>query len=118
MPTLIRLVLLAVAFAAGTRMFGWWAVPTIAALWGLIARGAPGSAVAAAMAAVLAWSGLLGFDALSGRVGALLARIGPLFTLPGVVLIGVTLLLAALLAWSAAATFGGLMPRPRERMSS
>ena len=107
MPRVIRLVLLTVAFIVGTWVFGWWAIPAIALLWGLIARGASGSALTAAVAAVLAWAALLGLDAVDGRFGVLLARIAPVFTLPGIALVGVTLLLAALLAWSAAAFAGG-----------
>lgn len=111
MPTIIRLILLALAFGAGTWAFGWWAVPAVAALWGLIARGANGSAVTAAVAAVLAWGAVLGFDAVGGRLGVLLARVAPLFTVPALALVGAALALAALLAWSAAATAGGLVRR-------
>lgn len=113
MPALIRIVLLMLAFTAGTWVFGWWAIPAIAAVWGLIARGANGSALTAALAAVLAWGAVLGYDALGGRLGVLLARIAPLFTLPALVLVVVTLVLAALLAWSSAATTGALVRRER-----
>ena len=111
MPRLIRIVLLTAAFLMGTWVFGWWAIPAIGLLWGVLARGTSGSAVTAAVAAVLAWAALLGLDAIDGRFGALLARIAPVFTLPGIALVGVTLLLAALLAWSAAAFAGALVRR-------
>jgi hypothetical protein len=103
MWTLLRVAMLAVAFGAGTWTFGWWAVPVIALAWGVFARGSRGSAAAAAVGAAVGWAALLGFVALDGRVGVLLSRVAPVLSLPGVALVAVTLLFAALVAWTGSA---------------
>ncbi len=63
---LLRLALLTVAFGLGTYAFGWWAVPAIAVVWGLINPGAPRVAARAAVAALLAWVLLLFVPQLFG----------------------------------------------------
>lgn len=108
----LRLFFLAAAFGLGTWVFGWWAVPAIGAAWGLLARGAPGSALAAGVGALLAWAALLGLTAAGGHLGVLLDRVAPLVSLPGIAVVAVTLLLAALLALLAAA-FTGALAAPR-----
>ena len=35
--TLLQILLLSVAFALATVIMGWWAVPALAVLWGLLA---------------------------------------------------------------------------------
>lgn len=111
---LLRFLLLACAFALGTWTFGWWAVPIIGAIWGLFARGSAGSGLTAGVAAALGWGALLGFDAVGGRLVPLLSRLAPMFALPGFVLLLVTLVLAAMLAWLAAGVTGALAaPRVR-----
>lgn len=100
---LLRLALLALAFAAGTTWLGWGAVPFLGAVWGVIAWRARDAAWSAAMGAVLGWGALLLWAAASGPVGVLAQRVGGIFGLPGSVLVLVTLIYAAALAWSAAA---------------
>jgi hypothetical protein len=56
-----------------------------------------------ALSAIVAWAALLLFDATSGRFGALASAVGGVMRVPAVAVIVVTLLFAALLAWSAAA---------------
>ena len=46
---------LAAAFALATR-FGWWAVPVVAALWGVMRPAVNAPAVTAALAAASAWA--------------------------------------------------------------
>lgn len=56
---LLRIVLLALAFGLGTYAFGWWAVPTIGLVWGVMSGAAARGAVRAGIAAALAWIVLL-----------------------------------------------------------
>ena len=50
MRRLVRLLLLTAAIVVGTAAFGWWAVPVIAACWGVIAKRQRGAALAAGLA--------------------------------------------------------------------
>lgn len=98
----LRLALLALAFAAGTAWLGWWAVPFLGAVWGVIAWRVSDAAWTAAVAAVVAWGGLLLWTAARGPVGVLAERVGGVLGLPAAALVAVTLLYAAALAWSSA----------------
>ena len=99
---LVKAVLLAEAFAVATFGLGWWTVPVIAALYG-IASTNPYRARTAALCAVGGWATLLLLDAIKGPVSAMASRLGGVMGLPGVVLLLITLIFPALLAWSAAA---------------
>lgn len=61
---LLRLALLALAFALGTYAFGWWAVPAVAFAWGAMSGAARRVAVRAGVAAAVAWALLLLVQAL------------------------------------------------------
>jgi hypothetical protein len=100
---------LTAAFALATRL-GWWAVPAAAMLWGALRPRIESPAGTAALAAAVAWGGwlLAGWLAYPTEFAALTARLGGVMNLPVPVLILLTLLLAALLAWSAAALAGTL----------
>jgi hypothetical protein len=98
----LRVLLLATSFAIGTWVLGWWAIPLFAAVAGLLARHAPGQAMAAGVAAAIAWGVLLAWSALSGSVWSLAGQAGGAVGVSGVVLIILTLLFPALLAWLAA----------------
>jgi hypothetical protein len=98
----IRLVLLAAAMAVATAAFGWWAVPVIAALWGLIARRQRGTALAAGFAGMLAWAALLALDAVRGPMGPLAQSLGGLLSVKAIAVYAVTLALPGLLAVTAA----------------
>jgi hypothetical protein len=56
---LLRVALLALAFALGTYAFGWWAVPAVAFVWGAMSGAVRRVAVRAGGAATLAWALLL-----------------------------------------------------------
>ena len=99
----LRVLLLAAAFAIGTWVLGWWAIPLFAAVAGVLARHAPGQAMAAGVAAAVAWAALLAWSALHGAVWSFASQVGGAIGLSGVVLIVVTLVFPALLAWLAAA---------------
>lgn len=102
---ILRAVLLAAAMAVGTWSLGWWAVPFVGAVWGVLQRGRPRFAESFA-AAALAWTALLTFDAAHAAFGRLSTVLGGVFTVPGGVLVIVTVLYAALLAGCAAQVAG------------
>jgi hypothetical protein len=98
----LRVFLLAAAFGIGTWVLGWWAVPLFAAAAGVIARHAPGQAAAAGIAAAVAWGGLLVWSALRGSVLSFAAQAGGAMGVSGLVLIVLTIVFPALVAWLAA----------------
>jgi hypothetical protein len=104
---LLSFLALLVAFALAAR-FGWWALPIVGALWGAMVPRVPAPAGTAALAAASAWGAwlLLDWVADQNAFASLAGRLGGVMNLPPVVLILITLLLAALLAWSAAALAG------------
>jgi hypothetical protein len=102
MRSFVKVVLLAEVFAVATYAFGWWTVPVIAALWALLSRDDKPARVSA-MCAAIGWGTLLVLDAVKGPVAEMAARLGGVMRIPAFVLILLTLIFPALLAWSAAA---------------
>jgi len=100
---------LAAAFALASWL-GWWAVPAVAALWGLLRPGTWRPMLSAALAASLGWGFWLVLDATQGHggLGRLGTRVGHVMHAPFPALLLGTLLFAGLLAWSAAALSCGL----------
>lgn len=94
----------AVATAGLTWLVGWWGVPLVGVAAGVVARGTRRVGVWTALGAALGWLVLLAADAAIGpaALARLTSDLGGVFRVPGVVLVLVTLLFAALLAWSAA----------------
>lgn len=100
----LSFLLLAAAFFLATWL-GWWAVPLVGLVWGWLRPAVPRPLLTALLAALLAWAGWLLVDLLSdssafARLGS---RLGGVFPLPPAALLALTLLLAGLLAWTAAA---------------
>jgi hypothetical protein len=102
MMQLLRLALLAAAFAVATFVAGWWAVPVVAACYAAITLNQRGSAVASGFAAMFGWTALLILDAAQGPVGTLAAELGGILRLKPVGVYGVTIAFPGLLAVSAA----------------
>lgn len=98
-----------VGFGAGTVLAGWWALPVLAALLALVRL----PAWQAASAALLAWMALLLRNAAAAPLLPYADRLGGLFGFPGFAILLMTLLFAALLAWSAAAVVDSLKPGGR-----
>lgn len=98
----------AVAMAALTWVGGWMTVPLFALAAAFGDRRRLVSPWTAALAAALAWSALLLFDAGGGRMSALSAALGGVMRVPGAVLALVTVAFVSLLAWSAAVVGGAL----------
>ena len=108
MGAILMILLLALEFAFGTAIFGWWTVPLLAALYALLSR-SPWAGLRSATGGILAWAGLLAWYRVRGYPVDLLApRLAGAMQLPTWGLVMLTLLLPALLAGSAAALTSGL----------
>ena len=109
----------AALMAAGTRLLGWWTVPILGALAPLVAAAASGErraprqgrsvARGAALAAALGWAALLAWAAVGPQFGTVAGLVGSLLRAPWPAVALVTLLLPAVLAWSAAALAEGAL---------
>ena len=97
------LTIVAAVLVVSTWVAGWWGVPLVAVVVGVALSARRGISGLTALAAVIAWSVLILLDGASGRFGALARVVGGALTLPAPALLIVTLLFAALLAWSGAA---------------
>ena len=97
--TTVRAMLLAAVFALGCFALGWWSAAAIGVLWGWLGgdRGRH-SALMAGIGAATGWSFLLGWTALVGEAGALLATMAALFGVPGLLIPIVTVTIGTLLA--------------------
>ena len=106
--------MLLAAFVVGTAIAGWVGVPVIALIWGVVARRRdmryPG-AVAVGIAAGGSWALLLAWTAARGPLFRLASTLGALVGVPGALLVIVTLLFPALLAWSAVTLVQGVGTR-------
>ena len=101
MRTSIRFVWTAVIFALATWLAPWPVIPVVAALLVLVGP-LVFRPVVLACAAAAAWGGILGWTALRAPLGRLSAELGGIFHAPGGVLIALSMVLAAGLAWGGA----------------
>lgn len=109
----VKVVLLAEAFAVATFGLGWWSVPIVAVIWAVISRDENRARIAALCAAG-GWATLLLLDIAKGPVVMMGSQLASVMNLPAAVLYLLTLLFPALLAWSAAE----LIPAFRRRADS
>lgn len=86
----------------GAWLIGWWIVPLAALAVSVVWWQRPDIAQQTMWGAVAGWLVLLLVDSLHGRTWALARAAGGALYLPWGLLIPVTLLFAALLAWSTA----------------
>ena len=100
-----------------TWLLGWWGVVIAALVAGALLQ-RRGAAWLVALAAVVAWGALLAANALGGRFSALAASIGGVLRVPAAMLMVVTLLFGALLAWSAAVVGGEIGRLARTKRQS
>ena len=113
------LLLWAALMAAGTRLLGWWTVPVLGALAPLVAAATGGEpwaprhgrsvARGAALAAVLGWAALLVWAGTGPQFETVTGLVRTLLKVPWPAVALLTLLLPALLAWSAAALSEGVL---------
>ena len=111
MRSLVKVLLLSELFAVATYAFGWWTVPIIGAIWALVSHDAR-RAMIAALCAAIGWGSLLLLDTIKGPVGEMANRLGGVMRVPAVVLILLTLIFPALLAWCSAALVESFRGRP------
>lgn len=104
MRAFLRQALLVVAFGLGTYAFGWWAVPAIGVLWGLINPAGRHAALRAGMAAVASWAMLLLVPAIVGApLASFAAQLAGAMRVPEWALVAVELAFPFAVAWGAAA---------------
>lgn len=102
----IQVGLLGLAFSCATALFGWWAVPCLAAFWGLYDRPRNRPALIASAAAGLGWALILIWAATQGPLLQLSSRASEVLSAPGPTLMLLTLMLPMVLGWSAGALGG------------
>lgn len=98
---MIFVVIVALAIAASTWLGGWWAVVVVALVAGFLHSEEPKTPWRVGLAGILGWSLLLVVDA-RGAFGRLATVLGGAMSIPSPALLLMTVLFAALLAWSAA----------------
>jgi hypothetical protein len=111
---MILLLVVVLAMTVLTWLAGWWGVVLVALVAGYAYRDARGSAWRIALAALVAWALLLALDVLMGPFGRISTILASAVSIPAAAIVLATLLLPALLAWSAAtvaAELGRLTPR-------
>jgi len=104
----------ALAIAATTWIVGWWGVAVVGLVAGALLWRRRAIVWSIALAASVAWGALLLLDASSARFGALASSLAGVMRVPAPAIVIVTLLFAALLAWSAA-VIGSEMGRVSRR---
>jgi hypothetical protein len=110
---MIPLLVVVLAMTVVTWLAGWWGVVLVALVAGYAYRDERGSAWRIALAALVAWALLLALDALMGPFGRMSTVLASAVSIPVAAIALATLLLPALLAWSAAtvaAELGRLAP--------
>lgn len=99
----LRVIILALVIALGTVVLSWWAVPLVAAGYGVLMRRSPLPGLTAAGGGTLAWGGYLGLAMLGGApVGSFAASLAASMQLPGWAPLTATLVYPAVLAGLAA----------------
>ena len=99
---MIALLATALAVALRTWSLGWWGVIVAALVAGAVLSRRRGVVWLVALAAITAWGALILVDSLGGRFATLASSIAGVMRLSPAILVIVTLLFGALLAWSAA----------------
>lgn len=105
----VRALVVGTVIALATIAGGWSGVPLAAFLWGAWRRREADAAPVAGIGAILAWGGLLVWQATLGPVMRVADRLAGVFGAPGPVLVLASLVLAFGLAWSAAEVGSGAM---------
>jgi hypothetical protein len=100
-----------ILFIAGEFVVGWWALPAVALVLGLIAARRTGGVAMITGAAVLAWGLLFAWNAMHGNLGGFMSGLaGSMKVKPGQLYSAITIIPAAL-AGLAARLGAGLIPQ-------
>ncbi|MDX2191903.1 MAG: hypothetical protein NW201_01025 [Gemmatimonadales bacterium] len=97
------------ASALGSAQAGWWAVPAVAAVSAIAARGTARPWLIGA-ATTLGWLLLLSWDALRGPVGDVARLVGAIVPVGAGGMVLLTLGFAFALGWSVTRVVNGLWP--------
>jgi hypothetical protein len=105
----LSFLLLVAAFAVAAPL-GWWTVPLVGALWGMLRPAFPRPILAAALAALAGWVVwlVIGFIVASDALVRIASRAAAIMQLPSPLFLLITLLFPALLGWSSAALACGM----------
>ncbi|HLE55757.1 MAG TPA: hypothetical protein VJB15_01605 [Rhodothermia bacterium] len=104
----VKFLLLTEAFAVGTFAMGWWAVPAVAFAWAVVVDSRSRPVFFATLCAMAGWGSVLLLDAARGPLDVVAQRFGGIIGFPPIVLIALTILFPALLAWSASSVGVGI----------
>lgn len=99
---MIPLLATALGVALLTWAVGWWGVVVAALVAGAVLSRRRGVAWLVALGAITGWGALILVNSVGGRFATLASSIAGVMRLPSALLVIVTLLFGALLAWSAA----------------
>ena len=91
-----RTLVVSAALAAASAI-GWWALPVAAALFGGLTYRDRGGPLVAGFGAILAWAGILVYDAARGPVGTVAATVGGVLQMRPIAVYVLTLSFAGLL---------------------
>jgi hypothetical protein len=97
----LRTLGVALVVAACTWVGEGWCVPIVGAAYALLRRSSA-APIEAGLGAMVAWAVLFLLNAGQPAFQVLLTRLGGVFPLPGVIVLVMAVVFAALLAWSAA----------------
>ena len=92
-----RTLVVTVAFAAAAAI-GWWALPIAAAAFGALTYRDRGGPLVAGVAGMLAWAGILAYDAVRGPVGTVAETLGGVLQIRPIAVYVLTLAFAGLLS--------------------
>ena len=102
--------LLLVLYVAGTVVFGWWAVPIVGALGGLLMRRRSSPFLAGGALALVAWAALLFYANMRGApIPEFAQELGGILQLPGWGLYATSLVFAGLLGGTACSLVAALV---------
>lgn len=97
----LRALVVALAFTAATAV-GWWGIPAAAALFGAITARDRGGPLVAGLAAIIAWGGILAWDATQGPVNSVASALGGVLNVLPIAVYVLTMAFAGLIAVCAA----------------
>ena len=86
----VRALVVAVAFVLATSV-AWWGVPVAAAIFGAITHRDRGGAIVSGVGAIIAWGGILLWDATRGPVGTVATTLGGVLQVNALAVTGIFL---------------------------
>ncbi|MES3033582.1 MAG: hypothetical protein V4813_06245 [Gemmatimonadota bacterium] len=101
-------------FTAAEFLLGWWSLPVVGLILGLIGARRRLVSVQVAVAAAVAWGLLLAWTGMTGNLGTFMQALAQSMSLPTAVLAVATVALPLLLAGLAARLGAGMRPESNE----